>query len=360
MSNWFLECYAGSRKTLHRIPLDKFPFSVGRSVNSSLTLDSPDVSRLHCEFTRDNNQIILQDRSSTNGVFVNHQQINEPYFIKHGDVIHFANVEYRVFFENFQEMEECDKTQVGIASLSSLMPTGLNEFQELLDKSQTTAVLQPIVNSSDHSVFAYEILGRGCHPLLPQGPFPLFQIAESTNKEVELSELFMTRGVQVAIQSHKNKPFFINTHPREMEDLARLLLTLRHLTELDNPPLLVLEIHEEAVTNTEVIRKLRKELQYLHIKLAYDDFGAGQNRLLQLTDAPPDFLKFDMAFIKDLEIASPMRIRMLEVLLKISRDSGITTLAEGVDSLAKATICRDLGFDLLQGFYFPNVAPPVC
>ncbi len=359
MSKWFLECYIGGGKNLRRVPIDSFPFSVGRSEERSLTLDSPDVSRLHCEFILEDSRIILQDRSSTNGVFINHVQITEPYCLKHGDVIHFANMEYRIIFENKDEVEECDETMVGISPLSSMMPKGLTEFQELLDKSQTTAVLQPIVSSRDHSIFGYEVLGRGCHPLLPQSPFPLFQIAESTNKEVELSELFMIRGVQIAIETQLGKPFFINTHPREMDDLARLLVTLKYLRDLENPPLLVLEIHEEAVTNTEVIKKLRQELLPINIKLAYDDFGAGQTRLLQLTDAPPDFLKFDMAFIKDIEQASPMRLRMIEVLLKISQDSGITTLAEGVDSLEKAVKCRELGFDLLQGFYFPNVEPAI-
>ncbi len=340
--------------------MDKFPFSVGRGANKSLSLDSPDVSRLHSEFTLENGQIILQDRSSTNGVFVNHKQISGPYTVKHGDVIHFANMEYRIIAEDIAAEEECDKTLVGISTLSRAMPKGLRELQELLDKSMTTSEMQPIVNSSDHSIFGYEILGRGCHPLLPQSPFPLFQIAESINREVELSELFMMRGVEIAISTNMNKPFFINTHPREMEDLARLIVNLKHLQELETPPLLVLEIHEEAVTNTKAIIELRKELDPLNIKLAYDDFGAGQTRLLQLTDAPPDYLKFDMAFFKDIENASPMRIRMIEVLLKISQDSGITTLAEGIDSLEKVNICKDLGFDLLQGFYFPNVTPLAC
>ncbi len=357
MSNWFLECYVGGGTTLKRVPLDNFPFTVGRAAEHSLTLESPDVSRFHSEFVVEEGQIILQDKGSTNGVFVNHKQILRTHFIRHGDVIHFANVEYRVFLEDIDEVEDCDKTQVGLSPLSSMMPKGLSEFQELLDGSQTTAVMQPIVSSQDHSTFAYEILGRGCHPSLPQNPFPLFKIAASTNKEVELSELFMVRGVEIAFQTRKDKPLFINTHPREMDDLPRLLNTLKNLRAPEDAPLLVLEIHEEAVTNTDVIQRLRGELEELDIKLAYDDFGAGQTRLLQLTDAPPDYLKFDMAFINDLENASPMRIRMIEVLLKISQDSGITTLAEGVDSIAKATICRDLGFDLLQGFYFPNVLP---
>lgn len=355
MSNWFLECYAGSRKTLHRIPLDAFPFTVGRSASTSLTIDSPDVSRIHCRFTCENNQIVLHDNGSTNGVFVNHCQITEPHLLKHGDVIHFANVEYRIFFEKYHDMEECDKTHVGISTLSNLMPKGLLEFQELLDASQTSAVLQPIVSSLDHNIFAYEILGRGSHPLLPQSPFPLFQIAESANKEVELSELFMIKGVEIASRYQIDKPFFINTHPREMERPDRLLDNIKRLMDREDPPSLVLEIHEEAVTNTAVIRKIRQELDNINVKLAYDDFGAGQTRLLQLIDAPPDFLKFDMAFIHDIEKAAPMRIRMLEVLLKISQDSGIITLAEGVDNLEKSRICRYLGFDLLQGFYFPNV-----
>ena len=41
-------------------------------------------------------------------------------------------------------------------------------------------------------------------------------------------------------------------------------------------------------------------LRKLNIRFAYDDFGAGQARLLELAEVPPDILKFDMGLIQGL------------------------------------------------------------
>ena len=41
----------------------------------------------------------------------------------------------------------------------------------------------------------------------------------------------------------------------------------------------------------------------LQIGLAYDDFGAGQARLVELVDVPPDYLKFDMKLVQNLQSA---------------------------------------------------------
>jgi len=356
MSQWFLECYVTGGKILRRILLDNFPFTVGRAAECSLTLNTPDVSRYHGELLNKEGKLLVRDLGSTNGIFINRELISGIREIRHGDVLHFANMEFRfISEEQGDENKDLEKTQLGISTLSSQLPSGLIEFQDLLDRSCTTAVLQPIVSSIDYKLVGYEILGRGCHPLLPQSPCHLFKIAESVDKEVELSQLLMLRGVELAVHYFDEVPLFINTHPRELEDVDALI---KHLGKVRNvyPVIpLVLEIHEEAVTNLAIIKRLRESLDSLQIKLAYDDFGAGQTRLLELVDAPPDYLKFDISFIRDIDIASPMRIRMIEALLTISKDSGITSLAEGVDAPEKADICRSLGFDLLQGFQFPTI-----
>jgi EAL domain-containing protein (putative c-di-GMP-specific phosphodiesterase class I) len=41
----------------------------------------------------------------------------------------------------------------------------------------------------------------------------------------------------------------------------------------------------------------------------------------------------------------------------MAHDAGIRTLAEGVESQEEADVCRDIGFELAQGFYFGYPAP---
>jgi EAL domain-containing protein (putative c-di-GMP-specific phosphodiesterase class I) len=47
----------------------------------------------------------------------------------------------------------------------------------------------------------------------------------------------------------------------------------------------------------------------------------------------------------------------VETLVKMARDAGIRTLAEGVDSREEAETCCAIGFELAQGFYFGRPAP---
>lgn len=352
MPAWFLESFVSGRKTLRRIPLASFPFTVGRGQNMSLHLDSLDISRLHSEFQSDGVRLYLQDMGSTNGTFVNLQPITNKFLLTHGDIIHFADMEFRLIQENIAESTDAEMTMVGIGSLPSALPQGLNELQELLNQSMTTVVLEPIVGSQDGLHYGYELLGRGCHPSLPIKPSALFQIAESGGLEVDLSELFRNKGVGQACRQTSNRKLFVNTHPRELDNPGRLLHSIE-LLHRDHPSVnLVLEIHEQAATDLATMRLLKANLQSLDIELAYDDFGAGQARLLELVEAPPDYLKFDIKFFQEVESASQFRIHMVKALLQICREEKITSVAEGVSSQIEVDFCRGLNFDLLQGYFF--------
>jgi EAL domain-containing protein (putative c-di-GMP-specific phosphodiesterase class I) len=115
---------------------------------------------------------------------------------------------------------------------------------------------------------------------------------------------------------------------------------------------LVLEIHEAAATSVAQMRQLRLVLNDLGMKLAYDDFGAGQARLAELGDAPPDYLKFDIQLIRNIDGASAERQRMLESLVRIAADLGILSLAEGIETAAEHETCRRLGFVYGQGYRY--------
>ncbi|MBP86176.1 MAG: hypothetical protein CMJ64_05590 [Planctomycetaceae bacterium] len=137
---------------------------------------------------------------------------------------------------------------------------------------------------------------------------------------------------------------FLNTHPVELVTCG-LLESLNKLRELHPNQDLVLEVHEAAVTDNEMMKTLRKRLTELNMKLAYDDFGAGETRLVQLANVGPDYVKFDMHMIRDIHLASPRQRQLLSTLVKMVREFGIASLAEGVENREEHTVCCDIGFD---------------
>lgn len=81
------------------IELHTFPFTIGRSRECMLVLDSSSISRLHARCTRDHLNIFVEDMGSTNGTFVNGRRLEsgEAYRLRAGDVISFAQVCTAVF-----------------------------------------------------------------------------------------------------------------------------------------------------------------------------------------------------------------------------------------------------------------------
>jgi EAL domain-containing protein (putative c-di-GMP-specific phosphodiesterase class I) len=118
-----------------------------------------------------------------------------------------------------------------------------------------------------------------------------------------------------------------------------------------------IEIHEVAIVKASQIGELRAGLREHGIGLAYDDFGAGQARLLELAEAPPDLLKFDARFVRGLDHAPESKHRLLRSLVAIARDLRVEPLAEGVETPGEAEACVDLGFTRAQGFHFGRPVP---
>ncbi len=120
---------------------------------------------------------------------------------------------------------------------------------------------------------------------------------------------------------------------------------------------ITMEVHEEAMQDTQSMRELRARLSDLDIGLAYDDFGKGQARLLELVEVPPDILKFDISLIRDIDRSPPARQKMLTTLVGMVHDMGIACLAEGIERFGEFAFCRELRFEYAQGYLLGRPAP---
>jgi EAL domain-containing protein (putative c-di-GMP-specific phosphodiesterase class I) len=354
----FLEGFRESSRRLERIPLVPLPFRVGRQPASNLVLPSGSISQRHAEIFAANGELWLRDLGSTNGTFVNQQRVDAEVQLVDGDIVHFADQEFRLALETTGE-EPADSSTLLLRDLDlpRRLTGGLREIQQLLKERAVVPAFQPIVRLDTAERVGYEALGRGQRPDLPVDPRSLFEIASAFDLECPLSEIMRERAVTVA-RTLAGKPLvFLNTHPRELADPRRLLDSLAPLLAAGGPFTAVLEIHESAVTDLEAMKVLRSGLSALGIHLAYDDFGAGEARLLHLAEVPPDYLKFDISLVGELDRASEGRRRLLESLVGTCRELGIRTLAEGIERPAEAGAALEVGFELAQGYLFGPARP---
>jgi EAL domain-containing protein (putative c-di-GMP-specific phosphodiesterase class I) len=148
----------------------------------------------------------------------------------------------------------------------------------------------------------------------------------------------------------------VNTHPKELDSSA-LYDSLKEVREAAPEQKITLEIHEGAATNMNMMGELCSVLKDLNIMLAFDDFGVGKARLVELGEVRPDFLKFDMELTNNIEHASIRRQELVALFATLVNNLGIQTLAEGVETRECHDILVQMGFQLGQGYYYGRPAP---
>jgi EAL domain-containing protein (putative c-di-GMP-specific phosphodiesterase class I) len=357
---FYLESSGKDSHLPRRIHFEEFPATIGRHPDCAVQLSVDRISRTHARVDLEGDALIIRDLGSTNGTFVNHDRISGPARLQVGDVLHLADHEFRVMSDDAVEeiagRATGEETVVGMAALPRDFPLHMPAFFELLDNERVTGYGQPIV-TADGEAYGLELLGRSNHPQLEEGPGQLFALAAALDSEVRLSRMLRRCCFAQAAAAKLTQPLFFNNHPVECEDMPSLVEELQSLRR-EYPDLdLVFEVHESAVTDLGVMAEVKQELARMKIRLAYDDFGAGQARLLELVEVPPDFLKFDMGLVSDMTDRDSPRYRLLSELNRMIADLGVRTLVEGVEDEGTAELCREIGIDYMQGYLFGRPAP---
>ncbi|MBY6203780.1 FHA domain-containing protein [Halomonas denitrificans] len=101
----------------HQATRRKTPVSgtitVGRGGERELVLDCVKCSRLHAEFRVEADSLVVEDRGSTNGTYVNSRKITEATTLEDGDVVQFGDDRFRVIDVEQQSTEpDADRTVV--------------------------------------------------------------------------------------------------------------------------------------------------------------------------------------------------------------------------------------------------------
>lgn len=350
-ATWFLIGPFDSAETTRYLPIYTLPFVIGRQPGLALSLSSKTVSSLHAEIVEAGASLVLRDLGSTNGTYVNGRRLTGTVALHHDDLVQFANMAFRV------QRQAASNSQHTTCEDSCDRALALAQFDKLMADRAVTPFFQPIVLMAGGEVMAYEVLARSRLFGL-ETPKEMFGIAEQLNAEVELSSMLREEGIRAWQAVGQPQHLFVNTHPRELAE-SGLIESLRTLRESFPSQQVTLEIHEAAVTDAQQIAEIRVALDELKIGLAYDDFGAGQSRLNELVQSPPDYLKFDISLIHDIDAATLHRQQMVVSLVQMACDLGIISLAEGIETPAEAATCLQMGFELGQGYLFGRPAPAV-
>ncbi|MEM8637840.1 MAG: EAL domain-containing protein [Cyanobacteria bacterium P01_G01_bin.54] len=213
---------------------------------------------------------------------------------------------------------------------------------------------QPIVDTSQQVIFAYEALVRGL------SNEPAGQILSRVNQHnrYRFDQACRVRAIEWAAKLQMPTYLSINFLPNAVYRPETCIRATIEASQAFGFPLerLIFEITEgEEVRDHTHLKNIIQEYKRQGFLTAIDDFGAGYSGLNLLADLETDLLKLDMALIRDID-QDPKRQSIVRAIAQVCQDLAIMPIAEGVETHAEWQTLADFGIDLFQGFYFAKPA----
>lgn len=241
----------------------------------------------------------------------------------------------------------------------------LNDLYTAEKEGQFLVYFQPKydIQSDPPCLAGAEALVRWKHPelgMISPGVFiPLFE----GNGLISVVDQYVWRKTGEQIREWKKKfgftiPVSVNLSRADVfeEDLEGNLNRIREENELAKKDL-ELEITESAYSeNTGMMIDMMSQLRDNGFRLEMDDFGSGYSSLNMLSQMPVDVLKMDMKFVQSME-ESETNLRLVKVIQDIAKFLKLQIVAEGAETEQQIRLLKDLGCDLVQGYYFSKPLP---
>jgi diguanylate cyclase (GGDEF)-like protein len=223
------------------------------------------------------------------------------------------------------------------------------------------AAFQPIVEATTGVVFGYESLMRGQERIGYETPLQMLDHAHQQGCLFALETMLTGKAVTklLAMPDYRNRTLFLNLDARLIPIGDQIIENLLHrLDAVDLPPSSICFELSERFDNTSYSEfpHLAQTLRRSGFKIAIDDFGVGHGEMKLLCDFPIDYVKIDR-FLVDKIDANPRKRHLFRNIVSICHQLGIRVIAEGIETEAEFLLCRELGADMVQGWYVqkPNV-----
>jgi EAL domain-containing protein (putative c-di-GMP-specific phosphodiesterase class I)/GGDEF domain-containing protein len=124
------------------------------------------------------------------------------------------------------------------------------------------------------------------------------------------------------------------------------------------PQRLDIELTESMLMeDSEATRALLADFGRIGVRIALDDFGTGHSSLSYLKRFNVHALKVDRSFVSALPDDGEDRA-IAQAVIVMARSLGMSTVAEGVETLAQLEVLRELGCDEVQGYFIGRPQPP--
>ena len=233
------------------------------------------------------------------------------------------------------------------------------DLRRALENNEFELHYQPLVDLNTKSVLGCEALIRWRHPVRGMvQPLEFISIAESTGLIVGIGEWVLRTACAEAARWPAPTKIAVNLSPVQFAKPGLVQAVADALAAADlDPTRLELEITESMMLgNTEPVLRALGDMKKLGIQISMDDFGTGYSSLSYLRQFPFDKIKVDRSFVTDLG-ASTESVAIVRAVVGLATGLGMTTLAEGVETVEQLDRLIAEGCTQAQGYYFSRPRP---
>ena len=221
---------------------------------------------------------------------------------------------------------------------------------------------QPKVSLKHAQVAGFEALARWRDPI--NGMIPTVEFIELASESGLLKDLTLSMldSVLADMSAWNRLNIFpmisLNIAVNLLEDRTFANQIIRCVKNANvSPTKILLEITESALMKDQVVALAtigRLKLQGFGFSI--DDYGTGFSSMQQLSRIAFDELKIDRSFVNR-AIDSTHMCNILRSAVEIGQRLGLTTVAEGVETIEELNLLREMGCDEIQGYLFSRPMP---
>lgn len=304
--------------------------------------------------TKNMNSINLNIKIDTSiGIYLigdNDEYINIKKIIDNADMARFKSksmkhIDYLVFDE---AMREEKKKKVKIEQ----------DLLNAIENEEFNIYYQPKFNIITGEIIGSEALIRWNHPIMGFiRPDKFIPIAEKNghineigkwvfNEVCKTLRMWSDEGIEIV-------PVSVNLSRVELYQDNLIKFLEETLSDYNvSPELVELEITETSTLNDmNFISDKVYQIKDLGIKVAMDDFGAGNSNIGNLKDIPMDVIKIDRSILIDIETNIKSKV-VVESIINISNHLNLDVVCEGVERMEQVEILKSIGCKVIQGYVF--------
>jgi diguanylate cyclase (GGDEF)-like protein len=234
------------------------------------------------------------------------------------------------------------------------------ELRRALDRDQLKLFYQPLINLKTGEVAGFEALARWNHDDRGEiSPTEFIPVAEESGLILQLGRWAMDKAAGTLAQWDKEAGETLPLHVGV--NLSAIQVARDNIADVVESALrssgltgdrLTLELTESSIVQDPGrATRVFNALKALDATVAMDDFGTGYSSLAYLQRLPIDVLKIDRSFVAGM-LVDPDSVAIVRAVLSLAEALGMSTTAEGIETVELATTLATLGCASGQGFYF--------